>query len=88
VPEPVLGSAEFYGTVRCADDPGPVTCFGAALDEGRALEPVPLLPAKAHDHLADVVRGSRHTGGLLLWPKWEKFSFTSLTVTRHLAGLV
>ena len=31
---------------------------------------------------------ARPTGGLLLWPKWEKFSFTNVTVSKYLASLV
>jgi Tetrapyrrole (Corrin/Porphyrin) Methylases len=87
VPEPVLGSLELYGTTRSADDPGPVTCFGARVD-GPSTTPVPFLPAKAQQSLEEAVRSARPTGGLLLWPKWEKFSFTNVTVSKHLASLV
>ena len=87
--EPVLGSVELYGTTRSADDPGPVTCFGSRLaDNTSSLGPVPLLPAKAQESLEAIVASARHTGGLLLWHKWEKASFTNLTVSKYLAGLV
>jgi hypothetical protein len=89
VPEPILGSVELYGTTRSADDTGPVTCYGARLaDDATPAGPVPLLPPKAQESLEAIVQGARHTGGLLLWHKWEKASFTNITVSKHLAGLV
>lgn len=89
VPEPVLGSVELYGTTRSVDDPGPVSCFGTRLtDDGRSMVPAPLLPPKAQQSLEEAVQSARHTGGLLLWQKWEKFSFTNITVSKHLASLV
>jgi hypothetical protein len=94
VPEPISGSVEFYGTTRSADDPGPVTCYGARLDDARsAAAPVPLLPPQALSQealrsLVTVVTNARQTGGLLLWHKWEKSSFTNAVVTKHLARLV
>jgi len=89
VPEPVLGSAEFYGTTRSADDPGPVTCFGARLDDDApSVAPVPLLPAEALRSLEAVITGARPAGGLLLWHKWEKASCTNAVVSKHLARLV
>jgi hypothetical protein len=92
--EPVLGSVELYGTTRSADDPGPVTCFGSRLAGSRlagdagSLGPVPLLPPKAQESLEAIVASARHAGGLLLWHKWEKASFTNLTVSKLVAGLV
>jgi tetrapyrrole (corrin/porphyrin) methylase-like protein len=86
VPEPILGSVELYGTTRSADDPEPVTCFGAR-PTGDGV-PVALLPPRAQQSLEVVVRDARRTGGLLLWHKWEKFSFTNVTVGKHLARLV
>lgn len=87
--EPILGSVELYGTARSADDPGPVTCYGARLDDdGTAVVPTPLLSAKAQQSLEAVVLSARHAGGLLLWPKWEKAEFTNLTVSKFLAGLI
>ncbi len=88
VPEPVLGSVELYGTTRSVDDPAPVTCFGASLAGGEETAGTPLLPAKAQQSLEAVVLGARHTGGLLLWHKWEKSSFTNLTVSKYVAALV
>jgi hypothetical protein len=92
VPEPVLGSVEFYGTVRSADEPGPITCYGARLDEGSdnsKKQAAALLPsAEAQQSLADIVAAARPVGGLLLWHKWEKASFTNLTVSKYLASLV
>jgi hypothetical protein len=88
VPEPVLGSVELYGTTRSADDPGPVTCFGARLaDDGPSVVPAPLLPPGAQQSLEAVVLSARRTGGLLLWHKWEKSSFTNLTTSKLLASL-
>jgi len=89
VSEPISGSVEFYGTTRSADDPGPVTCFGARLGDGAAGEAaVPLLPPEALGSLQAVIAGARHTGGLLLWHKWEKSSFTNSVVSTDLARLV
>jgi hypothetical protein len=89
VPEPVLGSVELYGTTRSVDDPAPVTCFGTRLTgDGGSTTPVPLLPPRAQQSLAEAVRSARPTGGLLLWPKWEKSSFTNVTVSKYLASLV
>jgi hypothetical protein len=89
VAEPILGSVELYGTTRSPDDPGPVTCYGSRLaDDASSAGPVPLLPPKAQENLEAIVAGARHTGGLLLWHKWEKASFTNITVSKHLAGLV
>jgi hypothetical protein len=95
VPEPVLGSVELYGTTRSADDQAPVACFGARLaddeEPGRAeadSSKIQSLPPAALRELTSVVRSARPTGGLLLWQKWEKFSFTNVTVSKHLASLV
>lgn len=90
VPEPVLGSVELYGATRSADDPGPVACFGARqANDGEADNgKIQLLPPEALQGLKSVVQSTRHTGGLLLWQKWEKFSFTNVTVSKHLASLV
>jgi hypothetical protein len=92
--EPIGGSVEFYGTTRSADDPGPVTCFGARLDDApdahkaQSVAPVPLLPPEAQRSLEAVIAAARHTGGLLLWHKWEKASFTNAVVNKYLARLV
>ncbi|HEY1625140.1 MAG TPA: SAM-dependent methyltransferase [Streptosporangiaceae bacterium] len=90
VPEPVLGSVEFYGTVCSADDPGPVSCYGARLHDepDNSKEQVLLASAEAQRGLAEIVRGARPVGGLLLWHKWEKASFTNMTVSKYLASLV
>jgi hypothetical protein len=93
VPEPISGSVEFYGTTRSADDPGPVTCFGARLEDGPpgmapGAAPVPLLPPVAQESLQAVIAGASRVGGLLLWHKWEKSSFTNSVVSRDLARLV
>src|SRR6202522_45005 len=89
VPEPVLGSGELYGTTRSVDDPAPVTCFGTRLTgDGGSTTPGPLLPPRAQQSLEEAVRSARPTGGLLLWPKWEKSSFTNVTVSKYLAALV
>jgi hypothetical protein len=89
VSEPISGSVEFYGTTRSADDQDPVTCFGARLGDGAAGETaVPLLPPEAQGSLQAVIAGARHTGGLLLWHKWEKSSFTNSVVSTDLARLV
>lgn len=91
VPEPILRSVELYGTTRSADDPGPVSCFGARLgddppaDNGTDSE---LLAGRARQRLAAVVLDARDTGGLLLWHKWEKSAFTNSTVSGHLAALI
>jgi hypothetical protein len=85
VPEPILGSAELYGTTRSADDAEPAACFGARqADDGQALGGT----VQFLSDLETVVQSARHTGGLLLWQKWEKFSFTNATVSKHLASLV
>ena len=91
VPEPVLGSVEFYGTMRSADDPGPVSCYGARLEEepdNSKKQAIVLPSAEAQRSLADIVTAARPVGGLLLWHKWEKVSFTNLTVSKYLASLV
>ena len=99
VPEPILGSVELYGTTRSIDDDGPVGCFGARqaddadeTDEADGWEAdnsaIQWLPPQALRDLITIVQGTRATGGLLLWQKWEKFSFTNTTVSKHLAALV
>jgi hypothetical protein len=91
VPEPILGSVELHGTIRSADDPGPVTCYGAKLDDeddNSKKQAELLLSPGTRQLLAEVVRQARPAGGLLLWQKWEKFSFTNVMVSKYLASLV
>jgi hypothetical protein len=89
VSEPIAGSAELYGTMRSADDPGPVTCYGARVGEDdNSKKMVLLLSPAARQSLEGIVRDARPAGGLLLWHKWEKASFTNLTVSKYLASLV
>jgi hypothetical protein len=84
VPEPILGSVELYGSTRGDGEARPAGCFGAGQSSETGPFAVPGLPGA----LADIVRGTRAAGGLLLWQKWEKLGYTTVTVSRHLAALV
>lgn len=87
VVDPIISSIEMYGHATASDEPGRNSCYGARITEEDAPYGGPPLPEATQAHLVRIARDNQARGGLLLWHKWEKATFTNLAVTRHLASL-
>jgi len=92
--DPITNCPEFFGLVEDDDTGAVLRCHGSGLVElGSAANASRVVPPDddsgwAWARLASVARAHRPAGGLFLWHKWEKHSFTSAVVNRSLSRVI
>ncbi len=85
--DPVINSVEFFGHSFSAEEPGEFKCYGSILMKDMPKYTGPSIPEWAQKHLVQIAYSNSDKGGLLLWHKWEKSSYTSMVVNRFVSNL-
>ncbi len=85
--DPIAHSVEAYGQTQSNDEPGQFKCYGTRLSEAEVQYGGPPMPDWAQAYLLQIVKENETKGGLMLWHKWEKYSFTNLAVVKYFSPL-
>lgn len=89
--DPIAGSIEVYGSCINQGVKSELRCYGARQLNYSEPPPIydgPSLTDNTEQCLLEIANSARKSGGVMLWHKWEKAHFTSMTVGKLLASIV
>ncbi|WP_223272817.1 hypothetical protein [Serratia quinivorans] len=89
--DPIAGSIEIYGSCINQGVKSELRCYGARQLNYSEPPPIydgPSLTENTEQCLLEIANSARKSGGVMLWHKWEKAHFTSMTVGKLLASIV
>lgn len=65
-----------------------IKCYGSSKITEYTEYQGPVMPNWACKYLAEIVKNNANKGGLMLWHKWEKHSFTTRLTNRFVLNFV
>lgn len=88
LPDPLSGAVELFGSCWSELEPAPIKCHGARRQPGQPAGSGLPLPPWALRQVGNVAASYLERGGLQLWHRWEKASFTNSILNTLVAPLL